>query len=231
MAKRNHKSQIPNSRQSPNLGLQTKTGLRIWDLTTRICLGSGTWCLVILLALLPGCGPQVKNQKPQAAKPAAPAQPAAPRRSSSLGTLLAGKPESIRQFETAQSLFNRERYAEAGVAFREWLADYRDEQDVLRPFVLYRLADCYRLTRDHERAIRTYAKILELYGSSKDSDIQKIIFWTRYRLADLRPPLRPKTPGAETTAPTKAAAEETTAPAAGKPASEKTGSPQMNTDK
>ena len=75
----------------------------------------------------------------------------------------------------------------AGVAFRAWLADYHDSQDVLRPFVIYQLAECYRLTRDYAKAVQSYKKILDLYGSTTDPEVKKLVTLAQMRLGDIVP--------------------------------------------
>ncbi len=110
---------------------------------------------------------------------------------------LAGEPESKRQYNSARGIFNRQRYAEASVAFRAWLADYRDSEDVLRPLVLYKLGECYRLTRDYEHATATYMKLVEMYAKSADAAVQKLVGQAKLRLDDITPkagkPKEPKT--------------------------------------
>jgi len=102
---------------------------------------------------------------------------------------LEGEPESVRVYRQAERLFDRHRFTESAVAYRAWLADYRDEQDVLRPFVIYKLAESYRLVRDYDRAVRAYVRLLEMYGSSTDPSVEKIITLPRARLDDIQPQL------------------------------------------
>ncbi len=96
-------------------------------------------------------------------------------------------PESRRQYQSARQLYERGLYEQAGVAFRAWLADYHDSQDVLRPFVIYQLAECYRLTRDYAKAVQSYKKILDLYGSTSDPEVKKLVTLAQMRLGDIVP--------------------------------------------
>ncbi len=96
-------------------------------------------------------------------------------------------PESRRQYQSARQLYERGLYEQAGVAFRAWLADYHDSEDVLRPFVIYQLAECYRLTRDYAKAVQSYKKILELYGSAAAPEIKKLVMLAQMRLNDIVP--------------------------------------------
>ncbi len=49
---------------------------------------------------------------------------------------LEGEPESHRTYRVANELFEDKNFQEAAVAYRSWLADYHDKQDVMRPFVV-----------------------------------------------------------------------------------------------
>ena len=114
-----------------------------------------------------------------------------------LGNWLGGKPESIHQYYSAKELFERGRYGQAAVGFRAWLADYHDSQDVLRPFVLYQLAECYRHTRDYERAARAYKTVVEMYTKSPHSDVRDLVEFARLRLDDIGPAIKPRPGGPE----------------------------------
>ncbi len=107
---------------------------------------------------------------------------------------LEGEPNSIQEWHSAMELFEDERYEQAGVAFRAWLADYHDSKDVLRPFVIYKLAECHRETRDYERAVRAYEKIIELCSDSPDASVQDLVRLAKLRLDDIRPRTRPWRP-------------------------------------
>jgi len=88
---------------------------------------------------------------------------------------LEGEPESIRQWRTAEELFESEHFARAAVAYRAWLADYRDSEDVLRPFVMYRLGECYRKTRDYERAAEVLTKLVQLHANSPNPYVKELV--------------------------------------------------------
>jgi len=118
-------------------------------------------------------------------------------RARTLGNWLEGKPESVHQYYSAKELFERGRYGQAAVAFRAWLADYHDSQDVLRPFVLYQLAECYRCTRDYDRAARAYRKLVGMYAKSPHSDVRDLVEFARLRLDDIGPPVKPPPGGSE----------------------------------
>jgi TolA-binding protein len=105
----------------------------------------------------------------------------------SIARWLEGEPKSIRQWHSARDLFEDERYAQAAVAFRAWLADYHDADDLLRPTVMYKLGECYRLTRDYERAIRTYRRTVQLYADSPHESVRKLVGLARQRLEDILP--------------------------------------------
>ena len=106
---------------------------------------------------------------------------------------LEGEPESIRQFRSAQDLFEKEKYDQAAVAFRAWLADYRDKQDMLRPTVLYKLGECYRITRDYERAIVTYKTFIQLYSDSPHPKVKELLDTAvRPKLDDIMPRTKPE---------------------------------------
>jgi len=109
---------------------------------------------------------------------------------------LEGKPESRRQYESAEELFEDEDYVQAAVAYRAWLADYHDSEDVLRPFVLYRLGDCYRLVRDYERAVAAYTTIIRMYSDSPDPAVQEVVDLARLQLDDITPKAEPGGPPA-----------------------------------
>jgi TolA-binding protein len=108
---------------------------------------------------------------------------------------LEGEPQSLREYHEAQDLFDDARYREAAVAFRAWLANYRDSDDLVRPAALYKLAECYRMTGNAPKAAETYTKLTELYGSSPDPTVRKLVELARLRLKDIRPPA--KTPEAD----------------------------------
>ena len=118
--------------------------------------------LLILVAALPGCG-SVRNR-------------------------LKGDPESIRQWRTAEDLFRSEDFPRAAVAYRAWLADYRDSQDVFRPFAMYRLGQCYCRTRDYERATEVLTKLVELYADSPNPYVKELVDRVvKPTLDDIRP--------------------------------------------
>ena len=104
---------------------------------------------------------------------------------------LAGEPASIREYHSARALFRKEKYADAAVGFRAWLADYRDSGDVLRPQVLYKLGECYRLTRDYDGAVKTYTTLVQLYEASPNAKVKKLVGVTKLRLDDIMPKTKP----------------------------------------
>jgi len=117
-----------------------------------------------------------------------------------VGDWLAGEPQSLAQYHAAEELFDDDRYLEAAVAYRAWLLDYRDAEDLLRPKVMYKLAECYRLTGDHPRAIRTYRTIREKFARSPHPEVRDLVEKVvEPRLKDLeRPPAKkPPDPRAE----------------------------------
>jgi len=93
----------------------------------------------------------------------------------SIGEWFRAEPESIRQWRRAEELFEDERYSEAAVAYRSWLADYHDTHDVLQPDVMYKLAECHRLRRDTDSAIRVYKRLIELHGDSPEPKVKELI--------------------------------------------------------
>ena len=105
-----------------------------------------------------------------------------------VGNWLQGEPQSIRQWEAAEALFQDERYAQAAVAYRAWLADYRDSEDVLRPFVLYRLGESYRFTRDYARATDAYTLLIRTYADSPNPEVKQLVDEVaKPRLDDIKP--------------------------------------------
>lgn len=104
---------------------------------------------------------------------------------------LMGEEPSIREWNTARDLFDQERYEEAAVALRAWLADYHDSHDVLRPTVMYKLAECYRVTRDYERAVRTYSTLIEMYSDSPEPQVRELVGLARLQLDDIVPKTKP----------------------------------------
>jgi|GEM_PF-2809802 len=109
----------------------------------------------------------------------------------SIADWLMGEEPSIREWNTARDLFDEERYEEAAVALRAWLADYHDSQDVLRPTVMYKLAECYRVTRDYERAVRTYRTLIEMHAGSPEPRIRDLVGLARIQLDDIVPKTKP----------------------------------------
>jgi TolA-binding protein len=97
------------------------------------------------------------------------------------------EPESYQQYLDAKRLFDGEDYAQAAVAYRAWLADYHDQQDVARPFVLYQLGECYRLMRDYERATTAYTRLVELHAETNEQSVKDLLNLARLRLDDIRP--------------------------------------------
>ena len=114
----------------------------------------------------------------------------------SFSNWLAGEPPNIREYRVANGLFDDKRYEEAAVAYRAWLADYHDKQDVLQPFVIYKLGECYRVMRDHEAAIAAYTTLIELHAGSPDEKVQDLVGLARLRLDDITPDPRPQPPDA-----------------------------------
>ncbi len=107
---------------------------------------------------------------------------------------LEGEPPSSRAYRTANELFDDERYEEAAVAFRAWIADYHDKQDVMRPFVYYKLGECYRLRRNYERATAAYTTLIKESADSPDEAIKDLVGLARLRLADITPKTRSERP-------------------------------------
>ena len=106
----------------------------------------------------------------------------------SIGRWLEGEPKSIQEWRSAERLFNDERYVEAGVAYRAWLADYHDSRDVLRPHVMYKLGETYRLTQNQEQAIATYTTVIQLYAESEHEEVRELVNTVvRPRLDEVRP--------------------------------------------
>lgn len=129
-----------------------------------------------------GCGSRKTDE---------PSPPAGSRGSGMFG-FLEGEPESIRQWRTAEKLFDDEYYLQAAVAYRSWLADYRDEYsdgegDVLRPFVLYRLGRCYQKVKDYDKAVQTYTLLVQKYSDSRNSHVRDLVYQTKLQLDDIRP--------------------------------------------
>ncbi len=100
---------------------------------------------------------------------------------------LEGEPEGHRTYRVANELFDGQNFAEAAVAYRAWLADYRDEQDVMRPMVLYRLAESCRKMRDYEGAEASYVRLIKLYGDSPEANVKKLVGLAKLRLDDITP--------------------------------------------
>ena len=104
-----------------------------------------------------------------------------------IGDWLQGKSQSVRQYDTARLLFEKEKYGEAAVAFRTWLADYHDKPDVLTPFVLYQYGECCRRTRDYDRAARAYKKLVDAYVASPNASVQDLVTLGKLWLDDILP--------------------------------------------
>ena len=105
-----------------------------------------------------------------------------------IGNWLEGEPKSIQEWRAADKLFNDEHYVEAGVAYRAWMADYHDSRDVLRPLIMYKLGETYRMTGNQEKAITTYTTLIQMYADSKDPDIRELINTVvRPRLDEVKP--------------------------------------------
>lgn len=85
------------------------------------------------------------------------------------------QPQSIRDWRQAQKLFDNRRYTEAAITLRAWLADYRDSEDVLRPAVMFKLGECYRLTHDTERAIKVYNTIITMFAESPHKEVRRLV--------------------------------------------------------
>ena len=106
----------------------------------------------------------------------------------SIGNWLEGEPKSVEEWKAAEKLFNDERYVEAGVAYRAWLADYHDSRDVLRPHVMFKLGETYRLTQNQEKAIATYTALIEMYSESEHPAVRELINTVaRPRLDEVKP--------------------------------------------
>jgi TolA-binding protein len=97
-------------------------------------------------------------------------------------------PQSVREYRHGEQLFRQGHYEHATVAFRNWLGDYRDESDVLRPWVMYRLGECYRITGKTERAVAVYRTLVDLHAKSGDAAVQELVALTRLRLRDVSGP-------------------------------------------
>jgi len=109
----------------------------------------------------------------------------------SISKWLEGEPESHRRYRSANELFEAERYDEAAVAYRAWLADYHDKADVLRPLVVYRLGESCRLRRDYEGAVAAYTTLVKLYSGSADHDVMELVKLAKLRLDDITPKTKP----------------------------------------
>jgi TolA-binding protein len=101
------------------------------------------------------------------------------------GCSLQPTPQSVREYEEAERLFQRRRYEQAAVGFRGWLGDYRDASDVLRPWVMYRLGECYRMTGRADAAAAVYRRLIQLHEQSKESAVRELLDLTRLRLRDV----------------------------------------------
>jgi TolA-binding protein len=97
------------------------------------------------------------------------------------------EPESYEQYMAAKHLYDNEDYQQAAVAYRAWLADYHDKQDLARPFVLYQLGECNRLMRNYEKAVTAYSKVIELHAGSADKSVKDLVALARLRLDDIKP--------------------------------------------
>lgn len=109
----------------------------------------------------------------------------------SISKWLEGEPESYRRYRSANKLLEAERYDEAAVAYRAWIADYNEKADVLRPFVIYRLGESCRLKRDYEGAVAAYMRVVKLYSGSADDDVRETVKLAKLRLDDIMPATRP----------------------------------------
>lgn len=109
----------------------------------------------------------------------------------SISRWLEGEPESHRRYRSANELFEAERYDEAAVAYRAWLADYNEKADVVRPLVLYRLGESCRLRRDYEGAAAAYTTLVKLYSGSADGDVKELVELAKLRLDDIMPKTKP----------------------------------------
>ncbi len=111
---------------------------------------------------------------------------------------LEGEPESHRAYRVANELFEDENFQEAAVAYRAWLADYHDKQDVMRPFVVWRLGESCRKMSDYEGAKASYTRLIKLYGERPDADVQDLVKLAKLQLDDITPETQPapaKLPG------------------------------------
>ena len=97
------------------------------------------------------------------------------------------EPESYEEYMVAKRLYDNEDYQQAAVAYRAWLADYHDTQDVARPFVLYQLGECYRQMRNYEPAVTAYTKVVTLHAGSADKSVKDLVALARLRLDDIKP--------------------------------------------
>lgn len=115
----------------------------------------------------------------------------------SIDRWLMGEPQSVSQWHSARELFERQRYPEAAAAFRAWLANYHDKEDVLRPFVLYKLGECHRLTRNYDEAVKVYTKTVALYSKSPHTQVRDLVDLAKLRLGDVTPMTKhgPAAPG------------------------------------
>jgi len=100
---------------------------------------------------------------------------------------LEGEPEDHRTYRVANELFDDENFVEAAVAYRAWLADYNDKQRLLRPMVIYKLAESCREMRDYEGAEASYTRLIKLYGDWPDADVKKLVGLAKLRLDDITP--------------------------------------------
>ena len=111
---------------------------------------------------------------------------------------LEGEPESHRAYRVANELFEDESFPEAAVAYRAWLADYHDKQDVMRPFVVWRLGESCRKMRDYEGAKAAYTTLIKLYADSTNADVKELVKLAKLQLDDITPETQPapaKAPG------------------------------------
>jgi len=111
---------------------------------------------------------------------------------------LEGEPESHRAYRVANELFEGENFQEAAVAYRAWLADYHDKQDVMRPFVVWRLGESCRKMRDYEGARAAYGTLIKLYAGSTNADVKDLVKLAKLQLDDITPETQPapaKPPG------------------------------------
>jgi TolA-binding protein len=108
-----------------------------------------------------------------------------------IGKWLEGEPEINRRYRVAGELLDDEKYQEAAVAYRAWLADYHDKQNVMLPMVIYNLGESCRRMRDYEGAMDAYATLIKRFSESADADVKDLVKLAKLRVDDITPETQP----------------------------------------